>query len=95
MRGWIEDRYIYLVEGKTNNNVYQAKMILKTHYYNGTIYNLKNVKVGDKNYIQKPVVKLTSKFGFDKDQLKKEKLDFLKTLRKEARKIILNIYKVR
>lgn len=53
--------------------------------------NLKEVKIGDKEYLPLPILKLTSEIGFSIENLSPSKIDLLKLLSKES---IVNKFEV-
>lgn len=84
---WIDGEYIYLVEGKNTTSGYlTSKNDIKDALLTMILFtNLKNVKVGNQEYKPKPVVKLTSKIGFNEDNLKKSQVKLLETLKTESK----------
>lgn len=82
----VRDNDVYLIEGKHGKGVLPSigdikdgliKMILFT--------NLEDVKIGNKNYNAKPVLKLTIENRFDPAQLRVAQKNDLELLKKEAR----------
>jgi len=84
---YIEKNTIYLIEGKHSKQSFipsledikdgLVKMILFT--------NLKEVKIGNIEYIPIPILKLTSDMKFSRDNLRKSQIDYLQGLKREAK----------
>ena len=77
---------IYLIEGKHSKGVLPSLEDIKDGLIKMSLFaNLKDVKIGDKSYIPKPVLKLTVENRFNPKNLSTSQKRMLELLHKEAK----------